>query len=132
MPEYAVQVLADAMREKRRPIKGSSIALLGLARGKDNSDTTDSAALKIRDKLSKKGANVRSFDPFVSGVGGELKEVLRGADAVVIATDHSLFCNLTPRHFEEFGVPLVVDVRNCLDKRMFDKSSVTYRGIGRG
>ena len=132
MPEYAVKVLSEALRETHRTLKGTKVALLGLARTKDDADTEGSPALKIRDSLVKKGAAVEAFDPFVPNAGRDLKSILTGAEACLIATDHSVFRNLTPRHFEEFGISLVIDARNCLDKAVFRNSRVLYRGIGRG
>lgn len=131
MPHYTVNRLADAFRQKKMKLAGSRVALLGLAYKKDIPDVRESPSLIIRDQLRKKGAEVRIFDPYVPGAGRDLKETLEGAQAVIVATDHSMFCNLTPRQLEEFGVQVVIDGRNCLDKEVFKKSDILYRGIGR-
>lgn len=133
MPHFTVRVLADALRRQRKTMKGSAVALLGLAYKPGVSDLRESPALAIRDALRKRGANVRTFDPYAlhASSARSLQEALRGADAAVLATDHAQFCALTPRDFEQEGVPIVVDGRNCLDKQAFSKSGVFYRGIGR-
>ena len=131
MPEYAVKVLSDALREKKIMLKGATVALLGLSDANEQ-DTQESVGSKIRNALERKSANVSVYDPYVAGAGRELKETLKGAQAVLIATSHPIFCNLTARQFEEFGISVVVDARNCLDKNLFAGSPVLYRGIGRG
>lgn len=132
MPEYAIKTLSEALRESNQKMSGTTIAQLGLARTKDGTDIDESPALEIWNALKKKGADVRVFDPFVPDAGRDIREALTGAQAAIITSNHSMFCNLTPRHFEEFGVTIVVDACNCLDKSEFEKSSVLYRGIGRG
>ncbi|HEV3244946.1 MAG TPA: UDP binding domain-containing protein [Candidatus Paceibacterota bacterium] len=131
MPEYATVVLFDALREQKKPLKGTRVALLGLS-DLEGKAAEKSVGLRIRDALVRKGADVKAYDPYVTGAGSTLKETLEGADAVVIASRHAMFCNLHARQFEEFGISIVVDACNCLDKRSFENSPVVYRGIGRG
>ncbi|HTR18827.1 MAG TPA: nucleotide sugar dehydrogenase [Candidatus Paceibacterota bacterium] len=131
MPRYVVDRLASAFRQRKLKFSGARVALLGLSYKKDIPDVRESPALVIREKLEQAGATVAVFDPYVGGAGRSLEEALRGAQAVVIATDHTMFCHLTPRQFEEFGISIVIDGRNCLDKKLFEKSAILYRGIGR-
>jgi nucleotide sugar dehydrogenase len=133
MPLYAVSLVARALRKRRKHLARSSVALLGLAYKRDVPDERESPAHKIREHLEKRGAVVRSFDPFIpekSSVSS-LDEAMEGSDAVLIATDHSLFRALTPFHFMRAGVDIIVDGRNCLRKEDFDRSGILYSGIGR-
>jgi len=133
MPFFTVRVLADALRQKRKSIKHSTIALLGLTARPDVPSTEGSPALVIENALQKKGARVRTFDPHAIYASTErtLEDAMSGVDAVVIATEHAAFCNLAPRDFEKAGIPIVIDGRNCLDKKAFQETRVLYRGIGR-
>ncbi len=133
MPRYTVRRLAGALAEKNKTLKGSTIALLGLAYKKDIPDVRESPALAIMHTLKNKGAHVQSFDPHVpqhSSVGS-FEDALHGADAVLIATNHSAFCERTPEEFARAGTTIVVDGRNCLDQKAFTAAGITYRGIGR-
>jgi UDP-N-acetyl-D-glucosamine dehydrogenase len=135
MPEHVVQLVADGLNDDQKAMKGSSILLLGVAYKKDVNDVRESPALSIIDRLRAKGANVSYHDPFVSEVrfddahteaGGEpltsislSDDELRGADCVIIVTDHSRIdyqrvCRLAP---------LVVDTRNALDGHVRRDSS---------
>lgn len=133
MPRYTVQLLQQMMYREGMLLKGSTIALLGLAYKRDVPDLRESPALEIQAELRRSGANVRAFDPFVPehSAAHSLSEALSGADAAVIATDHSMFRSLSPEEFLSRGVRVVVDGRNCLPKEAFAKSGVTYHGIGR-
>lgn len=133
MPKYTVRRLSQALREKGTKLKGATIALLGLAYKRDVPDLRESPAVEIEKELYAKGANVKVFDPLIPARSNvdTLEDALEGADAVVVATDHALFRNLTPEYVKKLGVTLVVDGRNCLSKRAFQKSDITYRGIGR-
>ncbi|PIR84108.1 UDP-N-acetyl-D-glucosamine dehydrogenase [Candidatus Kaiserbacteria bacterium CG10_big_fil_rev_8_21_14_0_10_51_14] len=133
MPKYTVRRLVQALKEKNRRIRGSTVALLGLSYKRDIPDVRESPALEIEEELHKKKAHVRTFDPFVPSASNvtTLEEALEGADAVIIATDHTSFRSLTPSDFERHGVNIVIDGRNCLPKKAFLKSTLIYRGIGR-
>jgi UDP-N-acetyl-D-glucosamine dehydrogenase len=127
MPEHVVQLVSDGLNEDRKPLKGSSVVLLGVAYKKDVDDVRESPALSIVDRLRAKGANVSYHDPFVSeirfddahtqGNGEPLSSIelsddeLKTADCVIIVTDHSdvdyqRVCSLAP---------LIVDTRNALN-----------------
>ena len=101
MPRYWVQKVQDALNEAGKPVKGSSILVLGVAYKKDVSDIRESPALDIIHLLQQKGAKVMYHDPHVpsfqhdgmmmEGVA-DLDLTLRKADCVVVATDHSFYC----------------------------------------
>jgi len=133
MPAYTVKLVEDALQSRNRSLSGATVVLLGLAYKKDVPDLRESPSLVIEKILKEKGARVRAYDPYVPRISGirTLEEALKGADAAVIATDHSLFRDLSPSDFSRAGVGIVIDGRNCLDKYAFAGSSVLYRGIGR-
>src|SRR5438128_773901 len=127
MPEHVVQLVADGLNDAEKPLKGSRVLLLGVAYKKDISDVRESPALSIIDLLRAKGARVSYHDPFVAGVRFEdahtqgsadplesiplTDEELRGADCVVIVTDHS---EINYKRVTELA-PLVVDTRDALN-----------------
>jgi len=135
MPEHVVQLVADGLNDESKAMKGSKVLLLGVAYKKDIDDVRESPALSIIDRLRAKGANVRYHDPFVTRLsfddahttsGGEplasvplTDEELRGADCLIIVTDHSQIdyqrvCRLAP---------LIVDTRNALKSEVRKESA---------
>lgn len=143
MPRYTVERLMTAWQElaggqpeageKSGRLAGVRVALLGLAYKQDIDDVRESPAFDIERLLRAEGAAVLAYDPFVPdrSTAGSLTAALAAADAVVIATGHSVFRALTPRDFSGTPVRVIVDGRNCLDMEQFASSAILYRGIGR-
>jgi len=98
MPEYWVEKVVGALNERGKPAKGSTVLVVGVAYKKDVDDLRESPALDIIRLLERLGAKVRYHDPFIPELkddGTTLTSVpltadaVRGADCVVIVTDHS-------------------------------------------
>jgi UDP-N-acetyl-D-glucosamine dehydrogenase len=118
MPDHVLGLLADALNDRGRPIRGSRILVLGVAYKRGVGDVRESPAVEIVETLRRKGARVEYADPFVPHLllsDGEIAAVavtvdrLRAADAVLILTDHHEF---------DYGqivteASLVVDTRNA-------------------
>jgi UDP-N-acetyl-D-mannosaminuronate dehydrogenase len=126
-------MLEEELEKKGAALAGSNVALLGLSYKSNVSDLRESPALEIEHELEGRGAVVRTFDPTSPerSSARSLNEALSGAHAAIVATAHDEFARLTPSQFIECGVSVVVDGRNCLDKKRFKESAVAYRGIGR-
>ncbi|MGL4422829.1 MAG: nucleotide sugar dehydrogenase, partial [Gemmataceae bacterium] len=123
MPAYVIQKLGDALNDRGRAIRGSKVALLGMAYKKDIDDPRESPGFELMDLLLKKGAIVTYHDPFIPRLpkmrhwphlqmdSSELTaEYLREQDCVLIATDHS---TLNYEWVAEEST-LVIDTRNAL------------------
>ncbi len=65
MPEYVVQLVADALNDRGRAVRGADVLVLGVAYKANVADTRDSPALEIIAALAAKGATVAYHDPFV-------------------------------------------------------------------
>ncbi|QVL35728.1 nucleotide sugar dehydrogenase [Aminirod propionatiphilus] len=101
MPAYVVRRLQDLLNDREKPLKGTSVLLLGLAYKGDIEDLRESPALKVWDELEAKGAKVFYHDPYCPTVkrpqGTESSQaltenLLRRTDAVVVTTAHR--CNV--------------------------------------
>jgi UDP-N-acetyl-D-glucosamine dehydrogenase len=118
MPDYVVELVAQALNEQRRCLNGAKILALGVAYKRGVGDTRESPALEILTRLRDKGADIAYADPYVPSIildENALKAVelsdedLAAADCVLILTDHPDF---------DYGrvvemAPLVVDTRNA-------------------
>ncbi|MCI0709902.1 MAG: nucleotide sugar dehydrogenase [Chloroflexi bacterium] len=119
MPLYVVEKVNDALNNDCKPVRGSSILVLGVAYKRDIDDVRESPALDVINLLTNKGANVMYHDPFVPNLqlpdGSQLAtqpysiDLLSQMDAVVITTDHSAY------DWQEIvdHSPLIVDTRNA-------------------
>lgn len=126
MPYYVISKTAEALNRRGISIKGAKILVLGLAYKKDIDDQRESPSLKIISLLEKQGARVSYNDPFVQETtkhreypGLSLKSValtkkrLQTSDAVIIATDHSVY----DYEWIVKNSSLVIDTRNVIKKK---------------
>lgn len=73
-------------------LDGKKVALLGLTFKKNIDDTRYSLSLKLQNYLVTEGAKVFTHDPFIES--SSLNESLKGADILIIATNHDAFKSL--------------------------------------
>jgi len=82
--------LGDSLRDRK-------IAVLGLTFKRDSDDLRDSLSFKLVRLLERELAHVARHDPHVSAGSEPLEAALEGAEAVVVATNHSGFEDLLAR-----------------------------------
>ncbi len=119
VPYYVVAKIQDALNARGKSIKGAKILILGVAYKKDVDDARESPALPIMNLLQKKGATILYHDPYIPSLPSFRKysfklnssplteHLLRGIDAAVVVTDHSIDYERIVRL-----VPLIIDTRN--------------------
>ena len=98
MPEYWVEKVVSALNQHGKAVRGSTVLVLGVAYKRDIDDIRESPALDIIRLLERMGAAVQYHDPFIPELHEDsvaltsvmlTPEAVRGADCVVIVTDHS-------------------------------------------
>lgn len=119
MPHYVVDKVIAALNDARKPVRGSSVLILGVAYKKDVSDIRESPALDIMRELLLRGANLAYHDPHVPALCVDDRslqsitlraEALQQADCVVVVTDHSAY----DWEWIAQNAGLIVDTRNAL------------------
>jgi len=126
MPYYVVNKTIEALNRQGKSIRGARVLVLGIAYKRDIDDQRESPSLKIISLFMEKGARVAYHDPYVPRSGGhrqypglELHSValtakrLKNSDAVIIATDHSVF----DYDWIARAAPLIIDTRNAIKKK---------------
>src|SRR5436190_5979622 len=121
MPLYVVQRVALALNAHGKPVKGSTVCILGVAYKKDVDDPRESPAFAVLEALEEMGAEVSYHDPFVPALPAMrrhsirlanqplTREFLDAQDCVVIVTDHST----VDYQYIVANSRLVVDTRNA-------------------
>lgn len=124
-------------------LKGKKFALWGLAFKPETDDIREAPALYIIDDLLAAGAEVTVFDPEAMEnvkaiVGDKINyandqyEALQGADALLIATEWSVFRNPDFEKMDEILKSKVVfDGRNLFDLQKMIDLGYYYNSIGR-
>ncbi|AQQ09172.1 UDP-N-acetyl-D-glucosamine 6-dehydrogenase [Sedimentisphaera cyanobacteriorum] len=132
MPEYVIHRTMEALNSHKKAINGAKILVLGLAYKKDIDDVRESPSLELIERLRDKGAKVSYNDPYIPETWKQRKydlrmkskkitaNMLKGFDAVLIATDHS--------HYDyqmiTDNAQLVIDTRNACDRLRGTKKKV--------
>lgn len=140
MPEHVVELVGEAMNEAGKTIRGSKIAVLGVAYKPNIKDTQQTPVARVCEKLVQMGATIEVYDPMFAGekalgfqVKNSLAEAVRDADCVVIGTAHKEFKDLSLRHLASIvsGPAALVDSRNVVDPMLAADAGFSYRGVGR-
>ncbi|VAX36432.1 UDP-N-acetyl-D-glucosamine 6-dehydrogenase [hydrothermal vent metagenome] len=122
MPTYVITKLGEFLNNVGKPIKGSKVALLGMAYKKDVDDPRESPSFELMELLLERGADLTYNDPHIpllpkmrhysvpEMTSNELTpEYLAAQDCVLIATDHTVYdYNFIVKHSK-----LVIDTRNA-------------------
>ncbi|MBN9121110.1 MAG: nucleotide sugar dehydrogenase, partial [Planctomycetes bacterium] len=123
VPGYVITRLADALNDAGKAVRGSKVAILGMAHKKDVDDPRESPGFELLNHLLKKGAAVSYNDPHIPSLPrmhhwSHLEpmhsqpltaEYLAAQDCVLIATDHTAYdYDFIVRHSK-----LVIDTRNA-------------------
>ena len=120
MPRYVVSRIQDALNDHAKPLRNSSIHIVGVAYKRDIDDVRESPALDVIHLLLQRGARVSYTDPFVSELRldsatlrAEPLDAASRSDCAVIVTDHrSIDYDALVR-----SAPLILDTRNALKGR---------------
>ena len=135
MPRHVVDLVAEALNEHGRAIKGARVGILGVAFKPNVRDARNSPAAEVMAILAERGASVAFHDPHVakfkdtSGQDREsagLEELLASCDVVVVVTAH------TAIDWERVygAAPLIVDTVNSSRGRATRDRTVLRLGAG--
>ena len=119
MPEYVVQLIAEALNSTRKALNGSRVHLFGMAYKPNVGDVRESPALDILELLTRQGAIVSYTDPYVASLahGADTLRSVAVNDALAAAADCYVICtNHDAFDYDEMvkGATLIVDTRNAL------------------
>ncbi len=124
-------------------LKGKHFAIWGLAFKPDTDDIREAPALYVIDALVAAGATVTAFDPEAMDnvkkvMGDKLSfakdeyEALKGADALIVATEWALFRTPDFKRAEELmKAKVIFDGRNLYDLEEMKELGYHYESVGR-
>jgi UDP-N-acetyl-D-glucosamine dehydrogenase len=134
MPRHVVDLVAEALNDRGRAVKGARVGIIGVAFKPNVRDSRNSPATEIIGQLVERGASVRFHDPHVATFPGgpghtlqgqPLADVLAASDVVVVVTPHAAID--WDRVYE---ADLVVDTTNSSRGRVRRARQVLRLGAG--
>jgi len=139
MPFHVVNLVERGLNRVNKSIYGSDIAVLGLTYKRNLSDTRETPACEVIDELSRLGAHIRVYDPYITRLVtrlgsyysvATLQDAVSGADCAVFLMDHTCFSSLD---LDELGKKMksnvVVDCKNIFHN---PGKEMVYLGLGKG
>jgi UDP-N-acetyl-D-mannosaminuronic acid dehydrogenase len=97
-PDRIIHSLETKLAAEGKSLQSSVIAILGLGMKDNSNDLRNSPAVDLAERLLRRGAVVRAYDPLVSlqfpFQTKTLKEALYGADGLVVAAWHDVFLQM--------------------------------------
>ena len=122
-------------------VEGKRIAAWGLTFKARTDDVRESPSLAVLDRLRRRGAIIRAFDPAVRDGQHDLPGIevvddpyaaVEGAEVLVVLTEWDEFRWLDVDKLAELMASRkVVDARNLLDRAAFTRRGFDYLGVGR-
>lgn len=133
MPEYTVELLQDALNKIKLSLNGTTVGILGISYKANVDDVRESPVLKIIMHLKKHNASILMFDPHIPTMSNvkSIGELLKKSTALILATNHDEFMQITPQEFKKNRIKVIIDGKNCLNKEDIEKCGIIYKGIGR-
>ena len=125
----------------KNKVKNKKISFLGVTFKANTDDMRDSSSLKLIPYLSRRGAQIKYYDP--TGVKKELsklknvefsksiKDSIKGSDLVIIHTEWNDFKSINFRKFSKNKNLIIYDMRNIFSPDKIKKMGFKYFGIGR-
>ena len=140
MPDHTVELIEEALNEAGKTIKGSKVAMLGVAYKPNIRDVQLTPVERVITKLIEMGAKVDVYDPMYKGdvvfglrTKSSIEAAAKGTDCVVIGTAHDEFRHLNLGDLSKLArMPAAfVDGRNVVSPAVALKAGFSYRGVGR-
>jgi UDP-N-acetyl-D-glucosamine dehydrogenase len=131
MPAFAISQLKIIMK---KPLSEVKVCLLGVSYKGNIDDPRESPFYEVKNLLEKQNVKLSIFDPWYTkeNTADTLEDALKGTESVIVVTDHTYFREkVTPELLKRNQVRIIIDGRNCLEKKQIEEKGIIYRGIGR-
>lgn len=140
MPDHAAELVGEALNEAGKTVKGSRIAVLGVAYKPNIKDVQLTPVERVISRLQAMGARIEIYDPmfkeeevFGIRVKSNLESAVRGTDCILIGTAHDEFKRLDLGELAGLARMKAgfVDARNLFPPEVIIRAGFAYRGVGR-
>jgi nucleotide sugar dehydrogenase len=142
MPKHTVERLLKTFRKMRKNPRKVKVAVWGLAYKGGVKDTRRSPSVDLLKLFQRFGVKAVAYDPLVDTIkvgsvpyasAESILDSVKGADAVVIATNHAVFrqIDLSEVRAQMNPDPILFDTRNLRTRKESEEAGFTYLATGR-
>jgi UDP-N-acetyl-D-mannosaminuronic acid dehydrogenase len=123
--------MLDLLRGRIKDLNGKRVLVLGYAYLEDSDDTRDAPSQYFIKALEAEGGQAVVHDPYVAEFAGDLYEMAKDCDAVVLITAHSQYRQLDFARLKAvLKTPILVDGRNLWDKMEVSQAGLDLIRLG--
>ena len=142
MPHYVVSLIIESLNECKKPVNSTDIGVLGITYKKGVKSTYNAPSVVIIPELKRLKASITIHDPLYTSseikelfnvqAENNLEKLIPKVECLVILTDH-------PEYKDEKTIEImknsrrlcaVIDGRQILNKRYFEKTKIIYKAVG--
>jgi len=138
MPYHTVEIIRRVLEDNGINIRAAKVAILGVAYKGGVDDVRGSPASVIIKELRKLSAEVVVYDPYTHETFGavsvnSVEQAVKGADVMVIITDHPEFKQLDLSKLGRLmRHQIIIDGRRVFEPHILIEKGFRYYGIGFG
>jgi UDP-N-acetyl-D-mannosaminuronic acid dehydrogenase len=134
MPSFVLQMVERSLQAHGKTLAGATLAVLGYSYLENSDDTRDTPSQYFVAEAEQHGAEVKIHDPFVPSYKGDVRDVVRGADAIVILVAHNEYKTLDWASLvNTLRTRIIVDARRVLPPNLqIEGAHIEVIGIGNG
>lgn len=131
MPRHMVELTRSGLAEAGIEISAAKVLVMGCAYLENSDDIRNSPSIELVKYLQESGADYLVHDPFVYPYRGDLIEMARGCDAVIVMVRHQPYLQLDLHTLKAIlHHPVLIDGRHVFDGTVLRSDGWIYRGIG--
>ncbi len=142
-PFNIVGLVVKGLKDCKRSLKRSKVAVLGLSYRNDVKEVNNSPSFKIIEILTQRGAKVNVYDPFFSATEIEqmgfhatesFERAIGGVDCILIATGHEQFRHVKLTDISRLArrPACIVDGWRIFNAEEARANNLVYYGVGLG
>jgi len=136
MPNHMVDLLKEGLNDAGKNIKGSKIAILGVAFLENSDDTRNTPTKPFFDMIKELGGNPVLHDPYVRDFelpfSSNFEEVIKDSDAIVLFAKHKDYLEIDLLNIKKMvNTPVFIDGRNTYKREDCEKAGFIYLGVGK-
>lgn len=136
-------LMLDKIKSALNPLKGKTLAVLGIAFKPNTDDIREAPAVHIIKNLIKAGVKIKTYDPIAIQVAKktlppavkyarDAYDAVTGADGVAIVTEWNEFRNLDMARISKLlKHPFFFDFRNIYEPEKMREAGFKYYSVGR-